>query len=239
MATLREIIYDVKEVFNSYSDDAFLSEEHIAFLVNSKRAFYLKRILSELKKEIPREFKQKICLSLEEDPDCNDDFILLNSSVKIPATIESTGRSNISEAFLDSKTAKWINIIDYIRLPYLKAGRFNRRQIYVMKDPDDYLLVTSVAGEHSLIENINLNIVAEDPEFADSVSLCLEGEDKCDFWDKQYPISLDVLELIRKDIINELTLKLRIPVDTINNSEDDTLNKVNLNNGRDRNRTGI
>ena len=53
MATLRQIIYDVKEIFNSYSDDALLSEEHIAFLINTKRAFYLKQYLSQLKREIP------------------------------------------------------------------------------------------------------------------------------------------------------------------------------------------
>ena len=51
MATLRQIIYDVKEIFNSYSDDALLSEEHIAFLINTKRAFYLKQYLSQLKLE--------------------------------------------------------------------------------------------------------------------------------------------------------------------------------------------
>lgn len=228
MATLRQIIYDVKEIFNSYSDDALLSEEHIAFLINTKRAFYLKQYLSQLKREIPNEAKQKICIDLEEDVNCNDDLVILKSKLKLPPMIEQTGRSNISEVFFLSRTAKWINIIDYQRIPFIKSGRFNNKQIYIAVDPDDYLLVTSLGGGHEFLEEVFLNIVAEDPEQAHEISSCSNAVESCDFWDQEYPVNLDLLELIRKDILNELSSKLRTPVDVINNSEDETVNKNRL-----------
>ena len=224
MASLTEMTYDILETFNAYSDDSSLSEEHIAFLIMTKRASYVKRLLSQMKSIIPSELKQKICLELEEDPVCNEDLVKLRSTKKIPPTIDATGRQNISDVYLDSRTAKWLNIVGYERLPYLHAGRMNDKQIYVMRDPDDYLVVVSKHGGHFLLRKMSLSIVAENPEKAAEMSSC-ESEDLCNFWEDEYPLPLDIADLIIKEIKNELTIKFRIPYDTTNNTNDDSLNK--------------
>jgi len=231
MSTLRKAIYDIKEMFNAYSDDAYLTDEHIAYMIISKRATYISNYLSSLKKEVPQIIKQLICVNLVEDDLCEDDFLILRSTNIIPSTIEASGRSNITEVFLNSRLAKYINIIDYIRLPFIKNGRYNKNQVYICIDPNGYLIVASSSINHELLEDVKLNIVAEDPEEAYEFQ-CNKTENKCDFYDAEFPIELGMLNLIKKEILNELLLKYRIQVDTINNSEDDTVNQNNNNDRR-------
>jgi len=236
MASLNEIIYDIKEMFAAYSDDStILSDEHLAYIFTNKRNTYIKNYVSNLKKELPIQALQQICLTLEEDDICEDDFIYLKSTERLPATLESTGRSNISQAYLNSRTAKWINIVDYQRWAYIKSGgRFNDKQLYITLDPDDYVLVWSPSNNHELIEDLKLNIIAEDPELAYNMQCNIDKQ--CDFFDSNYPIEASMIDPIKKEILNELLIKYRIPVDVINNSQDDTINKINLDAGNNQRR---
>lgn len=224
MSTPRELIYDIKEMFSQYADSSLLSEEHIFFKLKNKRNTYLKNYISNLKKEIPQQAMQTICFTLEEDEMCEDDYIFLKSTEKLPATIESTGRSNISQAYLPSRMAKWINIVDYQRWPYITSGgRYNAKQIYITLDPEDYILVYSPSGNHELIEDLKLNIVAEDPELAYQLQCDLNLQ--CDYFDAQFPIPGDMIDPISREIVNELLIKYRVPIDVINNGEPDEINK--------------
>jgi len=235
--TLNEIIYDTKEMFSVYSDDIQVSDEWIAFKFQNKRNTYLKNYLSNLQKSIPLQAKMQICLSLQEDDLCEDDFKLLKSTQKLPATLEASGRTNISEVYLNSRVAKWLNIVDYQRLPYLKSGRYNSKQIYITIDPEDYIIVYSPSGNHELLEEIKLNIVPENPEEAFKMMCSIDSE--CDFYDyKNYPIPAELVDPIQREIINELLVKYRIPIDVVNNAEDDTTNKNKLD-GRNARRTKI
>jgi hypothetical protein len=232
--TSREQIYDVIEMFSQYADSSLLSNEHIFFKIKNKRSTYLKNYISNLKKEIPLQAMQTICFTFEEDDLCEDDFLVLKSTEKLPSTIESTGRSNISQAYLPSRIAKWINIIGYERFPYLKSGgRFINKQIYITLDPEDYILIYSPSGNHELIEDLKLNIVAEDPEEAYKLQCDLNAE--CDFLDAEFPMPRDMADAISREIVNEFLIKYRIPVDTVNNAEPDEINKgTTIDNARGR-----
>lgn len=232
MASLREIIYDIKEMFNVYSSSSVLSDEHLAFQINNKRSANLRNYMSNLKKEIPMQAKQLICMQLTEDLDCDDDFVFLRSIKKIPSTLEATGRSNITEAYLRSRVAKWINVIDYARLPYLKGGRFNSKQIYITIDPQDHVIVYSRSGNHELIDDIKLNIVAENPE--EAYEMACDKDQTCDFYDSPYPMEGGMVDVIKKEILNELLIKYRVPVDINNNAQDDNISNANLDDRRRR-----
>ena len=219
--TLNEFIADIQEMFNAYTDDSMLSDEHLAFVFTNKRNAYLKNYISNIKTSLPLEAMQLICLKLEEDETCEDDFKFLKSTVKVPATLESTGRSNISQVFLNSRVAKWINIVDYSRLPYLSGGRYNNNQIYVAIDPNSNLIVYSPSGNHEYLEEIKLNIIAENPE--EAYELQCDKEDQCDFFDAKYPIESSMAAAIALEMKNELIMKYRMPIDPINNGNDDSI----------------
>lgn len=219
--TLREMIYDVKERLNIYSDDNTFSDEHIAFMIKQKRAKLLKYYISNLRKEVSFDAKQEICLNLEY-VDCKQGIDMLQSKESLPSIIETTGRNLIQNISLPSLASKWINVIGYERIPYLTGGRFNGKQIYITVSPDRKVLVYSLAGNHLLLEQLKAFILAEDPEEAEKLSC--NTDDTCDFYDKPYPNEASLNDQIKNEIVQELTMKYRIPVDLSNDTNDNTAN---------------
>lgn len=218
MATLREIVYDISEKLNITSDDSKFSEEHIAFLVNAKRNMLLSQKMSNLKKTVPQEAIQGICLGLEVDEQCFEDINVLKSIVKVPATLDNTGRNQLIKAYpVNNNFTKNFNIIDYSRLPFVGAQKYNNKQIYVTVDPDSYLLVYNSDNRHLMLEELKIEGVFEDPESAWTLSCeTVSG----DFWDKQYPIDGSLLSILIDQVSQNLIIKYKIPEDEINNSED-------------------
>lgn len=218
--TLREIIYDVMEHLNAYSDDIKLSEEHIAFVVNNKRNMLLKQYMSNLRKEIPLEAIQTVCLPLELDPNCFDDLTVLKSTVKVPATLDNTGRSNIIKAYGGLRGIKNINIIDYSRMPFVAAEKYNDKQLFVAVDPRSYLVVYNSQDLHKLMEQMEVEGVFENPE--EAYELDCEGKaEGCEFYDAKYPIESALVDPLKLQIVQELLIKFQIPLDNTNNAERD------------------
>jgi hypothetical protein len=226
MATLREMIYSVKEMLNAYSDDVTLSNEHLAFIFRNKRATYLEVLAANPRKAMPREAYQLLCLDMKVDADCEEGKMILKSTEAIPASIKSDqDAQGIHSVKLDSIMAKWINIIEPERIPYIAVGRFNTNQIYVSKDIDNKLIVISLSNSHIFLEDVKIEIIAEDPEEADKFSCLKTGDTECDFYDKKYPIPESLVATMVNETLNELLIKYRLSQDTVNNGSDDTLNQ--------------
>lgn len=228
--TLRQIIYDVFEHLNAYSDDIKLSEEHIAFVVNNKRNMLLKQYMSNLKKEIPQEAIQTVCMPLELDPNCFEGLEVLKSTTKIPPTLDNTGRSNIIKAYGGLRFTKNINIVDYSRIPFVGSEPYTSKQLYVSVDPRSYLIVFNTEGSHKVLEQLEIEGVFENPEEAYELrcdkpvsenSFETLEDPNCDFYDQQYPIESALISPMVMQIVQELLLKYQIPIDHINNAESD------------------
>lgn len=217
--TLREIIYDILEIVNAYSDDSKISEEHVAFMVNNKRNMLLKQYMSNIKKEIPQEAIQNICVTLAEDTNCLEDSIVVKSTIKFPPTLDNTGRSNIVKAYgSNSRFLKNVNVIDYSRLPYVASERYNKHMLFITLDPKSYVIVFNSDNKHILMENIELEGVFENPE--EAYTLTCDYDSSIDFYDTQYPIESAMIEPLRQSIVQELVTKYKIPLDHINDGED-------------------
>lgn len=234
--TLREIIYDVLEHLNAYSDDHKFSEEHIAFLIHNKRNMLLKQYMSNLKKEVPMEALQTVCLDMEPDDNCFEDIKVLKSSVKVPPTVENTGRSNIVKIYAGSRFMKTLNIVDYSRLPYLAKDPYNEKMLYVAVDPKSYLVAYNSAESHLLLNQLEIEAVFENPEEAweydcevkelreqqSTLTATITTDPiPCEFWDEQYPIESSLISPLVTMITQELLIKYQIPLDNINNAEAD------------------
>ena len=66
--TYREIVYMVLDSLKLASDDSYITEEHVLFLVSKLRSTILKQTYSNIKREIPESNYQTICLDLIEVP---------------------------------------------------------------------------------------------------------------------------------------------------------------------------
>lgn len=218
MITLRKIVYDISELLNISSDDSRFSEEHIAYLVHNKRNMLMKQYMSNLTKEIPKEAIQSVCLALETDDNCLDDQTVVKSILKLPSTLNNTGRNNIVRAYAKNMHfIKNMNVVEYSRFPYLKAGRYNHKQLYITVDPDSYLIIYNTDDRHLLMEDIRIEGVFEDPEEAYTMSC---EDNAIDFWDTPYPLESALIDPLKNQIVQELTIKYKLPEDEINNGED-------------------
>jgi hypothetical protein len=227
MATLREMIFSAREQINAYSDDSAISDDHLAFLFQNKRATYLEVLAANPRKQMPIEAYQTLCFSLQPSNDCEDGKVILKSNLEFPASINSSQDiEGIGSVHLDSIMAKWINVISHERIAFIEAGRFNTNQIYVSKDTDDRLILLSKSNSHIFIEDIKVKIIASNPEAADKLTCSTSSsENVCDFYDKKYPIPESLVKPIISETVNELLLKLGLGQDIVNNSNDDTLNQ--------------
>lgn len=223
METLRKIIYDIKERLGILSDDSNTSDEHIAQMIISKRAKLLKYYISNLRKEVPFDAMQEICIPLTET-NCEDNIKTLESTIKLPGVIETSGKQLFEEIYLENSLSKWVNIIRFNRVPYLSGGRLNHKQIYVTVTPDRRIMVVNLNDSHLFLEEIKLKILASDPEEADKLSCPSTGDEQCDFYDKPFPCESSLIDTIKAEVTNDLTIKFRVPIDKVNNAEDDTDN---------------
>lgn len=230
MATLREMISSIKEYYNAYSDDNTLSNEHLVFLIQNKRATYLEVLSSNPKKKMSNEAYQTITLKMKAIPDCEEDYTILLSEEKVPSTINNDNDiDGIAKVYLESIMAKWINIIGLERVPFIKSGgRFNGKQIYIAKDNEDKIILFSGANAHVFIEEIKIDIIAINPEEADKLSSETEydsdGDPICDFYDKKYPLPESLVKAITMETAKELVLKYQSGKDIKNNGSDDNIN---------------
>lgn len=224
MATLREMISSANEMVNAYSDDVTLSDEHLAFLFKNKRATYLEVLAANPRKQMPREAYQLLCFKLTPDPECEEGVVLLTSSSRLPATINSDqDTEGIASVKLESIMSKWINVVGHERVPYLSEGRFNTNQIYVSINGDRKVILFSPSNSHVFVDEVKLEVIAEDPEEADLLTCLKAGEFVCDFYDKKYPIPESLVAPIVTETVNELLIKLRLKQDVVNNGADDIL----------------
>lgn len=218
MITLRKIVFDISELLNANSDDSRFSEEHIAYTVGNKRNMLLKQYMSNLTKEIPLEATQAVCLSLEVDDACLDDEKVLKSILKVPSTLHNTGRSGLVKVVSNgSHFTKNFNTIEYSRLPYLKGKKYIGTQTFIAVDPDSYLIVYNTEDRHILIDELKVIGIFEDPEAA--YLLSCEDNSK-DFWDVPYPIESALVDMLKTQVVKELSTKYQLPEDEINDGED-------------------
>ena len=218
MATLNELIYDVMDSLNVSSDDTRFTEEHVAFQINSARNLLQKQALSNPSKVMPQEALQVICLDLTQDELCFDDINTMKSTVKVPATLENTGRSNLVKAYPSgSHFVKNWNIIDYSRLPFVSAEKYNGNQIFITVDPKSNVIVYNSDSKHLLLEKIELEGLFENPEEAYNLSCDNDGTD---FWETQYPIDSGLIKPLKDLVLQGLIPKYKLPEDEINDGED-------------------
>lgn len=219
MSTLREIIYDVRERYNAYSDDSKLSDEHIAFMVMNVRNMLTGQAMSNPRKAVPKEALQVVCVNMAVDSQCFDEFDVLKSSLKLPATLDNTGRKELYRVHASgSRFVKNINVIDYSRLPFVNAEKYNGNQLYISVDHQNYLIGYNTQGKHLLLESLPVEAVFENPEQA--YELSCEYDANVDFMDVPFPIDGGQVAQLVDEVAKRLMLKYQVPSDDKNDAED-------------------
>lgn len=226
MAKLEELIYDVREALNEFSDDSEIDNRYITYLYNIKRAKYLRQELNNMHRRIDLSIQQSVCLSLElvSGDECNDDCPkILRSTLPVPQPLELHTKPAIISVKPTTKISVPFNFVSKQKIAYIEGAPFGT-SLYSFIDEDGYLYVYSLSEAYKLLKCVTVVGVFEDPLDLANYPACCDCtafENPCyNEMTDEYPLQPHMIDLISKEIVKDLITKKQVIEDTENNALD-------------------
>lgn len=217
--TLKEMIYDVLTTVREMSDDSNITESYIEQQIKAVRAKYIQQEYS--KRNVVNQISvQSFNLGLTPVDSSNNlvlstGYSILESEV-LPELVQLAKRPGIIRvSTLDSMRGE-VNIVNMARLKYTVYSKF--KTINAALDSDNKLIVVGNKASSILLETLTVDAVLEDPtdirnySFKGRVVGTELGE---------YPVPIGMWQDMKKEIINEVFVSYKVPVDNTNNEADD------------------
>lgn len=222
MATKQEIIYDIKERLNSYSDDSNLTDRYLSHLVDEYRSVFLRNKYTTFKRKIPVINKQRISLTMSPERTARYNGAIISSTSAIPSILDASTIDNrmiLSNGQLESYN---LNMVSAERFPHVaNEDPFTRTMIFGAILDDQKLYLKSYDSNIQLMEEARLWGVFAKP--IDAWNLSPDYSALVDFdKDMEYPLEYQLLADMVRTIVKDLTIKYSIPVDKRNNADDST-----------------
>lgn len=216
MATLREIIYNVKSILYGglITDDAKISDRQIAFVIDGVRATLLRQQNDKGQSLSDNHLQHIKCIDLEEvdtsfDSMFPSDCKVYKTKVQIPKPIETRQKDLITTVGPSEFGNIGYEIIPYNRLAYARSTKF-KRPIAVLFNQYIYVLDAPYTPQ------INVSGVFEQPNALSSFSDC--AGISCFDWDSPYPLSSHLIDPLTKMCIEQLAFEVKAPFDKTNDS---------------------
>lgn len=229
--TLDKLVFDVREALKEYSDDSEFSNRYIEYLISVKRAKYLKQELDRFGRKFNNSVLQTFCSPVEVvssdecglDVSCND---IARTKISIPTTLQLTTRDSISRVAPSNKMAKPFTFLDR-NMAVMSQHSIFQKNIKAFLHDDGYLYFIAPDGIYHF-DCVSITGIFEDPTELGKLSKCCDCDDSeevdnsCyDPYGDDYPVPAHMIDLIRLDIIQELTRTESLPQDTENDTQDE------------------
>ena len=226
--TLNKLIFDVREYLKQYNNDSDLDDRYITYLYGIKRAKYLRQELNNFQRTTDITSTQTLCLELEEIPinQCNIDFdceTIVRTKDPIPKPLELHIKSALTSVRSTNRISVPFSFVTKERALYSLHSSFNNG-IFAFLDNDLHIYFISKLDTLKLIECITVTGIFEDPLELLNYTNCCGCNDASPCFDLDtvdYPLQPHYIDLIRGEIVQDLTSKFKIPEDNQNDSEDD------------------
>ena len=226
---VKEIIFSILDLAKtSASDDSYINEDHVLFLVKKYRSFLIKKEQEKERssQDVASEFEyQQICLDLEKVPaidgePCTGGYYL-RTTQKIPKILEGTQPKVYP---LDYFQGIHISYINRDRMRFVGTNPYLKNIIYVALDPTQHLVLKSSNSQFFYLEGENklrMSAIFEDFDAAADLLCDQEGNNTyCDPYDMEFPIRdylvPTLIELVVKALVNSIAIK----PDEQNNAKD-------------------
>lgn len=216
----------VLDKLKSNTDDKYFEEGHIVFLINKYRAFLLKQRYSDIKKQIPENNYQSVCLPLIEVPAISgvpcEGGSFLQTTIKIPFLM-TVAQPHIYP--MDNYYGGMeISYISRDRMRYVGHNKFLQNIVYASLGPDGYLYLRGFNPDFLTLGKVKVTGVFQDAQEAFNLK-CEEdktGEPgECDILNAILPLEDPLIPPILELIVNDLLSAVYRPEDENNNSNDD------------------
>lgn len=223
--TLDKLIYDVREALNEYTDDSNISNRYIEYLYQIKRSKYIRQDLDQFNRSVDNSIIQSYCSPLVEVSalECGIDVgcdTLLRTKEKVPTPIDLSTKPSIISIRPTNRIARPFSFIDKSRVYNVEGAPF-KHTIYAFLDDDGYIYLYSGSEDYKHLDCIKIAGVFVDPLELENFKNCCDCDDSNVCFDRMtmdYPIQPRYVDLIRREIVEELFRKKQIPEDIENDS---------------------
>lgn len=224
---VKELVYMIlDECKLSSSDDLYITEDHVIFLIKKYRSFLIKKEQEREKTstDVASEFEyQQICLDLEKIDaipgfPCEGGYYL-KSTEAIPKILEGTTPRIYPLDFYSNTNIVYVS---RDRMRFTGTNRFLRNIIYVSTGPDLHLYIKADDPQFSYLKHIRMNAIFED--FDEAASLLCDDEGTnvtCDPLEAEFPIREYLVPTLIEMVVKELTAAIYKASDRNNNANDD------------------
>jgi len=224
--TATEIIYAIREKLKSYTDDTRYTDSYLYFLMNLKRALFIRREYNQLQRTIDAEVLQTICIPLEEVdtsecPECApgcDTRTVVRTTLRLPKTIELHNRNTITKISPVGVYERPINFITMERMPYAGESKYENNFVFAALHSDGYLYFKSNSSSIRNLETVTVTALFENPD--DVSKFKCNGTTCYNTTDYEFPVKAWMVDIIIAEIVQELANLKQLPADTKNDARE-------------------
>jgi len=224
MATIKEIIYDIKNIVRGgiQSDDEILSDRQIEFQINSLRAQYIRQDVNK-RRSISDNIKQLIhCLDVEQvsGDTCglSADLKIMRSKQQIPNPIETSHEDLITSIGPTGILSIGFHMIPYNRAPWARNNKYTKRMTFAFL-LDNFVYVFGPETEY--LKTIKVEGVFQNPR---EISSYMDAHNNPSYNpdNDEYPLSISMLDLIKQQMLaTNMQTVIQSMTDLSNNSKSD------------------
>ena len=220
MSTFREAIYMVLDLLKLDSDDAFYTEEHVAYILDKYRAYVLKTKQDEDKTgPLADSNYQSIELSLEEyvPVECCAQFgRYLRSVEEVPDTLDCCHPRVYAPDYFTGE----ITFVSPERFKYVNSNKYTTNIIYATIGDDNHIYLKSCNPQAYYLQSVKLRAVFESAlDMAEKIAD--NSEDCINYLDIDFPVEANLIPLVIDYVFKVLSQSEYRPEDDANNAHDD------------------
>ncbi len=224
MATIKEIVYDLKNIIRGglQSDDEMISDRQIEFQVDSLRAQFIRQDVNK-RRSISDNIKQMIHrLDVEsvQGTTCGltNDIHVVRSKEKIPNAIETSHSDLITAIGPTGVLSVNFHMIPYNRAPWAGTNRYTKRMTFCFV-LDSFVYI--VGPEAELLDCVKVEGVWQSPRDIEKYT-DKHNNPSYSPENDEYPLSTSMLDLIKQSMLAQnLQPLVQMPTDVSNNSKSD------------------
>ena len=223
---LNEIIYRIREGIKETFDDSKVTDDYLANLFNSKRAYYIRREYNQLQRSVDNNVKQTIVIPLEEieaeDCDCGIADEVMRTTVKVPHTLEIHNKNLITKVGTTDHLDTPFSFIESERAPFAGSNTYTKKHIFAYLHDNGYIYAFRRDNntDYKSFGEISVTGVFDNPLELESFTDPESGNQYFDHLVDQYPVKQWMIDFIVPEVIQSIVQRKQIPEDTTNNSAD-------------------
>ena len=205
------------------SDDSQITEDHVIFLLSKYRSLILRKTYSDIRKQVPLDNYQTICLDLIQVPAISGEpcegGVYLRSKEKVPILMNI----GVPRVYPIDYYQGEITYISRERMRYVGFNKYLQNIIYCSIGPDNYLYFKSSNPQYLYLEKVKFTGVFMDSTSVSELS-CEGSEEICDIMDRDFPIEDSLVQVIIELVVKELSGSIYRPDDEKNDAKDNLTN---------------